>query len=283
MIMRYHLTFQLLLLFTSSLFAQVATLSLPKKEREGIVTMYQPRALLSAYDADKLLAVDFGNQMTCIVTHAVGWEIPAATYASDEADRHYPLVRVEKKGTDLFLVFEAMPQTTRLLDVVFEGTPRRWMGIHSGVRALQFPTVRPQLDENALVPDSIGRILRANELSDLLSTDSTYAAISHQLTTFRNYVAWKWKLTPHQFFLLQRSHERIPRTANAPTSQGWEGPRSAVSQTSGLTTPSGGAGGGSPGSALRTLPRAPKPTRRQLKRLSRFEQKMLQEQRHPQP
>ena len=237
--------------------------------------MYQPRALLSAYDADQLLAVDFGNRMTCIVTHALGWEIPAATYASDEADRHYPLVRVETKGTDWVMVFETMPPTTRLLDVVFEGTPRRWMGIHSGVRALQFPSIRPRFDENATVPDSIQTILHANTLANLLSSDSLYTAVFRQLPTFRNYIAWKYKLTAHQVFLLQREIERNRPASNSSVED--ERQRSTLSQTGRSSRAE------VPESSLRTLPRAPKPTRRQLKRLSRFEQKMIQEQRHPQP
>lgn len=275
--MKHYLTTLFLWLFTVLLHAQVTTPSPFGRAEGGATIMYQPRALLSAYDAEKLVAVELGEWETRVVAHALEWEVPAATFASDEAGRRYSLLRKEERGTDLVLVFRPLPQTTRLMDIVFEGTPRRWMGIHSGARSLQFPSIRPRFDEHATVPDTIQAILRANTLSDLLSSDSLYTAVYRQLPTFRNYIAWKYKLTAHQVFLLQRETERNRPASDAPR-DGSEGPRSTSYQAGGRPTPRGGVGG-EPSS----LPRAPKPTRRQLKRFSRFEQKMIQEQRRPQP
>ena len=273
--MKYYLTTLFLLLFTALLHAQVATPSQFGRVKGGSSIMYQPRALLSAYDAEKLVAVELGEWETRVVAHALGWDVPAATFASDEAGRHYSLLRIEERGTDLVLVFKPLPQTTRLMDIVFEGTQRQWVGIHSGTRSLQFPSIRPRFDENATLPDSIKAVLRANALADLLSSDSLYTAVYRQLPTFRNYIAWKYKLTAHQVFLLQRETERNRPVSDAST--GDERQRSTSSQAGGSSR------AGASESSLRTLPRAPKPTRRQLKRLSRFEQKMIQEQRRPQP
>jgi hypothetical protein len=239
--------------------------------------MFQPRALLSAYDAEKLVAVELGEEETRVVIHPLEWEIPAATYASDEADGHHALLRIEQQGEELVLVFEALPQTTRLLDIVFEGTSRRWMGIHSGARALQLPTLNPRFDESAVVSSDMEELLRVNALTDLLSSDSVYAAIIRQLPAFRDYVVWKWKLNAHQAFLLRKGQKR---PTPDPSHQG--GASSGLKEGGAQPLPSlrGGVGGGS-SSSLRTLPRAPKPTRKELRRFSKIEQKMLQERRSP--
>ena len=266
--MRFTLIIATLLLCASELRAQ----------KRPDVQMYQPRALLSAYDAEKLVAVEFGEGETRVEIHPLEWEIPAATYASDEADVHYALLRAEQHGENLVLVFEALPQTTRLLDIVFEGTPRRWMGIHSGARGLQFPTLKPRFDESATVPADIEEILRVNALSDLLSSDSIYTAISCQLPAFRDYVVWKWKLNAHQAFLLRRGQNR---PTPDPSRDGGERLRTASFQAGGRPSLTGGVGGGSSSSSLRTLPRAPKPTRKERRRFSKIEQKMLQERLSP--
>ena len=265
--MRLTLIIATLLLCTSELGAQ----------KRPDVQMFQPRALLSAYDAEKLVAVELGEGETRVVIHPLEWEIPAATYASDEADGHHALLRIEQQGEELVLVFEALPQTTRLLDIVFEGTSRRWMGIHSGARALQLPTLNPRFDESAVVSSDMEEILRVNALTELLSSDSVYAAISRQLPAFRDYVVWKWKLNAHQAFLLRKGQKR---PTPDPSRQG--GASSGLKEGGAQPLPSlkRGVGGGS-SSSLRTLPRAPKPTRKELRRFSKIEQKMLQERLSP--
>lgn len=265
--MRFTLIIATLLLCASELRAQ----------KRPDVQMFQPRALLSAYDAEKLVAVELGEEETRVVIHPLEWEIPAATYASDEADGHHALLRIEQQGEELVLVFEALPQTTRLLDIVFEGTSRRWMGIHSGARALQLPTLNPRFDESAVVSSDMEELLRVNALTDLLSSDSVYAAIIRQLPAFRDYVVWKWKLNAHQAFLLRKGQKR---PTPDPSHQG--GASSGLKEGGAQPLPSlrGGVGGGS-SSSLRTLPRAPKPTRKELRRFSKIEQKMLQERRSP--
>ena len=265
--MRFTFIIATLLLCASELRAQ----------KRPDVQMYQPRALLSAYDAEQLVAVELGEGETRVEIHPLEWEIPAATYASDEADVHYALLRAEQHGENLILVFEPLPQTTRLLDIVFEGTLRRWMGIHSGARGLQFPTLKPRFDESATVSADIEEILRVNALSDLLSSDSVYAAISRQLPAFRDYVVWKWKLNAHQAVLLRRGQNR---PTPDPSRDGGERLRTASFQAGGRPSLTGGVGGGS-SSSLRTLPRAPKPTRKERRRFSKIEQKMLQERLSP--
>ncbi len=151
------------------------------------------------------------------------------------------------------------------------------MGIHSGARALQLPTLNPRFDESAVVSSDMEEILRVNALTELLSSDSVYAAISRQLPAFRDYVVWKWKLNAHQAFLLRKGQKR---PTPDPSRQG--GASSGLKEGGAQPLPSlkRGVGGGS-SSSLRTLPRAPKPTRKELRRFSKIEQKMLQERLSP--
>lgn len=238
--------------------------------------LWQPVPILTTDGTAQLVAVELGRSQTCLTFRRLQpWTPSAEAYLSDERGHRHRLLRTEERGSDLLLYFDALPQATRLLD--FEGGEgHRWMGIHSALRTIHFPPVRPRMDEHANLPDSIQTLLRANDLTALATTDSAYAAIQRQLPIFRDYIVWKWHLTPHQAFLLQRSQERhSPATASPPNHRGAEiRNESAPTQANRLPAHA---------EEIRSLPRAPKPSRRELKRFSRFEQKMLQEQRHPNP
>ena len=236
--------------------------------------LWQPTPILTTDGTAQLVAVELGRSQTCLTFRCLRpWQPSADTYLSDERDRHHRLLRTEARGSDLLLYFDALPRATRLLD--FEGGQgHRWVGLHSALRAVHFPTLRPRRDEHAILPDSIGDLLRANDLSELAASDSAYAAVQRQLPLFRDYIAWKWHLTPHQVFLLQRSHESYRPAASSARPAG---------TIQGDDSSAGTAVLPSRQEEIRSLPRAPKPSRRELKRFSRFEQKMLQEQRHPNP
>ena len=94
--------------------------------------------------------------------------LPIGSYLSDEADRRYPLLRIEREDSDRVYVFAPIPTTTRIFDVIAER--QRWMGVHSAIRALRFPAVRGGYDIT-IIPDSI-------EIN---------------VPLYREYVAWKWK------------------------------------------------------------------------------------------
>ena len=256
--------------------------------------MWQPRPILSTVPTLHVTAVTLGEEETVVVLGAqppisshLSSLIPhlsSAACASDEADHHYPLLRTAQTDSTLTLVFSALPQDTRLLDVVIDST-HRWMGIHSGIRALRLPAAHPQFDADATVPDSINDIIQANTLEEMLTDDTLYAFVRQQLPLFRDYVAWKWKLAPHEAFLLQREHEHLEQMRNGQTASGTHDP--AQPHDSVPLPP-----------IRRQLPHGPKPPRPNLlqrlfghkeegtppnskrpRPVSHFEQKMLQEMR----
>ena len=252
--------------------------------------MWNPEPILTTDSVLHLIAVELGTQetrVTFLLTSPSGsvesspfTSIPAAAFASDEAAIRHPLLRNEQHGDSLILIFDALSQNTRLLDIEIPDG-RRWVGIHSTLRALHLPTARPHFDEHAIVPDSIDAVLRANDLSAFLSSDAVYISIHRRLPLFRDYIAWKYHLTPHQVFLLQRSYEKRATSASFEEREKTLSPFPQKGERHPSLT--GGTGSGASPRALSTLPRGPKPTRKELKRLSKFEQKMLQEQRRPNP
>ncbi|MBP5771673.1 MAG: hypothetical protein J6W75_09975 [Bacteroidaceae bacterium] len=249
-----------------------------------VFTMWQPKAILETDGGTAhLKTVELKTTETLVTFEASSsssvFPILSTAYASDEADIHHPLLRHEEKGTTITLVFEALPQTTRLFDIVADSS-HRWMGIHSSIHTLQLPHARPRFDAEATLPDSIEQILQDNALADWFNTGSPNTAIRRQLSLFQDYVVWKWHLSPHAAFLLQRSHEQ----ATMPITE-------TPSHETTLHTET---------RQLPPLPMAPRPKtpllRRLFKRkekptapaektskrtrpLSRFEQKMLQEKR----
>ena len=175
------------------------------------ITMFQPEAIIATGGGGDIVAVELGQTETRVHllrdVNGEAWPVPMTTYLSDEVDKHHALLRFDAQDEDFVLVFDALPTTTRVFDLI--GDERhRWMGVHSGVRSLHIPKVRPVYNAEAEIPDSIGKIIRENSLTETLSDDSVYATMSSCLPLLRDYVVWKWKLTPHEAFVLRREQER---------------------------------------------------------------------------
>ena len=175
------------------------------------ITMFQPKAIIATGGGGDIVAVELGQTETRVHLQRDmnddAWQVPLTTYLSDEADMHHALLRFEAQDEKFVLVFDALPTTTRVFDLI--GDERhRWMGVHSGVRSLHIPRVRPVYNAEAEIPDSIGEIIRENSLTETLRNDSVYATMSSCLPLLRDYVVWKWKLTPHEAFVLRRELER---------------------------------------------------------------------------
>lgn len=236
-----------------------------------IITMFQPEPIISSGGAGRITAVELAPTETRVRLHSEGdsaaWMIPQTAYLSDEQDRHHPLLRLEAEDKDVILVFEALPTATRVFDLVGD-EHHRWMGVHSGVRSLHLPSVRPLFHADAEISDSIGRIIRENSFKEELSNDSVYAAMANRLPQLRDYIVWKWKLTAHEAFILRREQERpLPEAAkSAATAVTSTTPHTRTFVNSRMPQPRQ--------TFFQRLfsPRKPRP-------LSRFEQKMLQENR----
>lgn len=185
-----------------------------------VITMFQPEAIFETGSGGNLVAVESSREETSVRLHfptdaTLAWNVPLTAYLSDEADVHHPLLRSEASGSDWLLVFEALPPTTRVFDLVGDSI-HRWIGIHSGVHSIHFPKVRPQLDENAEIADSIGKIIRDYSFEEVLRDDSLYAIVKARLPQLRNYVVWKWKLSAHEAFVLRRNQERYQPASPSP-------------------------------------------------------------------
>ena len=185
-----------------------------------VITMFQPEAIFETGSGGSLAAVETSRGETSIRVRfpseaALLWNVPTTAYLSDETDVHHPLLRSEAFGNDWLLVFEALPPTTRVFDLVADNA-HRWIGIHSGIRSIHFPTVRPQFDENAKIDDSIDRIIHDYCFEEVLSNDSLYAIAKARLPQLRDYVVWKWKLSAHEAFVLRRNQERYQPTSPSP-------------------------------------------------------------------
>lgn len=266
----------LLLLICSTLLAQM--------------TIPSPISILSTEASLDLISVELGRGQTRIcLSSAQQLVFPQTAYLSDETDQHHPLQRVVAQGDTVILFFDPIPQVTRVFDMILDES-HRLMGIHSSLRILHFPSSRPQFDEHAIVADSIRAIISANDLSSLsflknplgsstpanLSSEETVLT-PQRLALYCDYIVWKWHFTPHQAYLLQQS---IQRNRTVPASSTSTSHDALVTGGSTSSTSSPPAAHPNKDVLLRTLPRAPKPTRRERKRFSRFEQKMLQEQRN---
>lgn len=235
-----------------------------------IITMFQPRAIVATGGGGEIVAVEFGQVETRVRLHqdagsSVTWNVPLSAYLSDEDDNHHALQRVDIEDGDVVLAFAPLPPTTRIFDMVGDRR-HRWLGVHSAVRSLTIPYVRPKYDENAKIADSIEKIIEENSLEAELGNDSVYLALHSQLPQLRDYVVWKWALSPHEAFVLRQKQERPMPTI------------SASSGTSSRTS-------SSPSGNTRTFvnSRMPQPRKslfhRRPRPLSRFEQKTLQESR----
>ena len=248
-----------------------------------VITMFKPEAIVQTGDGT-VVAVEMEQTETRVRLHftstADRWTVPSTAILSDESDRHHALLSSRTEGSDLILTFEALPPTTRVFDIV--GDERhRWMGVHSATRTMSFAHVRPKFDENAKIAHSIDSIINACGLTGTLSDDSALVRLQPNLPRLRDYIVWKWKLSPHEAFLLARSHQAKTGTIMIT--------KTGTKTITGTTTRS-----------LDELPSAPRSKRnssgrkkvkekkstpppsaavlpRKVRPLSRFEQKMLQE------
>ena len=247
------------------------------------ITMFQPKAILQTSDGDSIVSVEMSHHETRIcVHHHDSLTLPLSTYLSDEADRHYALRHIEESTPDRVYVFDSIPTTTRIFDIIVDHR-HRWMGVHSAIRAIRFPAVRLRYDESAIIPDSIDRIVHDISLEDLLDDNVWYHAMKACLPLYRDYVSWKWKLPPNAIFLLRRLQEKAPQTSSATRHSEVQSPQQ-TSVISPFTEPQ------RPrrknffqrlfSRSKRKKEQTPSATSQQKPRpLSRFEQKMLQESR----
>ncbi|MBR0272905.1 MAG: hypothetical protein IJQ59_02290 [Bacteroidaceae bacterium] len=244
------------------------------------LTLFQPEALLETRGGGRIVSVEMARQETRVrLHHEDSLTLPAGTYLSDEADRHYALQRIEREGGDRVYIFNPIPTTTRIFDIIAER--QRWMGVHSAIRSVRFPVVRQKYDDSAVIPDSINQLIHDVSLEAFLDDEEWYHAVKSRLPLYRDYVAWKWQLSPHAVFLLRRLQERIPQTVASSIS-----PISSKSSATFIPY-------SEPqrprrrnffqrlfGRSKRTeLPVSPDVPQQKPRPLSRFEQKMLQESR----
>lgn len=235
-----------------------------------VITMFQPKPIVATGGGGEIVAVEFGQTETRVRLHqdagrSMVWNVPMSAYLSDETDRHYALQRVDIQDSDLVIAFAPLPPVTRVFDLVGDSR-HRWLGVHSGVRALTIPSVRPKYDENAKIADSIEEIIKEYSLETELGNDSVYLALRSQLPQLRDYVAWKWKLSPHEAFVLRQKQER---------------PMPSMPASSGIAARASAAHSGNARTFVNS--RMPQPRKslfhRRPRPLSRFEQKTLQESR----
>lgn len=253
-----------------------------------ILAMFQPEPIIDT-GRGRIAAVEFTDSATLLRLHATVasdtlWLGSSGVYLSDESDARYPLRHVASDGSSLLLTFAPLPATTRIFDVIGDDA-HRWIGVHSRVRSLRLPTAHPKYDADAKIADFIEEIIHRYSVETLLRDDTLQARVRPRLPLLRDYVVWKWKLSPHEAFVFARNHQRYAETS-VPTA----GTRTAHAM------------GGTTGQrTLDEIPAAPKPRQRLMKRLlgkksseappsaavrprkpkplSRFEQKMLQEMR----
>ena len=241
------------------------------------LTMFQPEAILQTSDAGSIVAVEMARQETRIrMHHDESRTLSMDSYLSDEADRHYALRHIDSVDADRVYVFAPIPTTTRIFDII--SGRYRWMGVHSAIRTLRFPVARPQYDEAAILPDSIERILRHVSMEEAWDDEEWYRSVKDRLPQYRDYVAWKWRLSPHAVYQLRRLQERTPQTATS----------SILSQSSTTFIPYTPPTRPRRKNFFQRLfgrskhseePVAPSTSQQKPRPLSRFEQKMLQESR----
>jgi len=242
-----------------------------------VITMFQPEAIVQTSEGT-VVAVETEQAETRVrlrFASADGrWAVPSTILLSDETDGHHALRSSRTEGADLILTFDALPPTTRVFDIVGD-EHHRWMGVHSAARTMNFAQVRPKFDGNAKIAHSIDSIIHECGLVKALEDDSVFARLQPDLPRLRDYIVWKWKLSPHEAFLLARTHqtrtetETLKRTVTATRSLDElpSAPKSRRHSSRGRKVKEKEA---PPPPSAAVLPRKVRP-------LSRFEQKMLQE------
>ena len=160
--------------------------------------------------------------------------IEPSIYLSDEEGILYPCRRAEgialgawkavpTDSTLAFtLTFDALPQQTRLFDIVEDTTAhaRCWMGIHSSVRTIRFPSTRPHLEADGKVSAQAQALIRHFSVASLWPpevSDSIVESYQPQLPYYRDYMAWKWNLTSHELYhLMYRAASSYTHTNTSP-------------------------------------------------------------------
>lgn len=246
-----------------------------------VIAMVQPEAIVSTGDA-AIVAVELAREETRVrlqcLSEVAPWTPPPTAYLSDETRGRHALRRAVVEDRELVLAFEPVPASTRVFDLIADDA-HRWLGVHSGVRALHFPATRPQFDEDAKIADSIAKIIHENALVEQLADADFYASVKTRLPLLRDYIAWKWKLTPHEVFVLAREMNQNGASPNS--SPAGNGSHTATRSLSSLPA-APKEQGGLLSRLFKKKGTAPPPSAavepRKVRPLSRFEQKMLQEQ-----
>lgn len=257
------------------------------------VTMWQPVAILSLGQGIGVSGVTFGKQSTCVtLVDTLGLLRPStATYASDEEDMHYQLTHSEcdTASHTITLYFNALPQTTRLMDLCVDDGRQtwRWWGLHSAIRTILLPATRPQYDADVTLSAEREALLSECSLAEALAIDTVRTMVQRNLPAYRNYIAWKWKLTAHEQFVVQQAmetsfHSRVVSRATRANTHAYlhdghepEQPTTAQANASPRKRSLFRRLFG--GSGKKRLELEPSTTLRQQRALSPFEQKMLQE------
>ena len=265
------------------------------------VTMWQPTAVLEVSHGLHVRSVELAPEQTTIGfsvsrADASSVRLQPTICLSDEAGQTYACRKAEGITLDaevavptdsaltFTLTFDALPSETRLFDIVEER--RCWMGVHSGVRTMRFPATRAQQRADGQVSPKAQELIDRFGVSALLGSDvpdSIYTQYETQLTAYRDYMAWKWSLTPHELYYLMYRSLPTARTQSTPASSAEKGDQTRRSQGAKntavrATDANGRTGDGgdkkAQGGFLSRLFGKKKP-----KPMSAFEHKMLQEQR----
>ena len=244
------------------------------------ITMFQPEAIVQTGEGT-VVAVETEQTETRVslrfTTAADSWPVPTTMFLSDEADGHHALRSSHVEDSILVLTFEALPPTTRVFDIIGDNL-HRWMGVHSATRAMSFAHVRPRFDENAKITHSIDSIIYECGLIRTLEDDSAFARLQPNLPRLRDYIVWKWKLSPHEAFILARRHQEISEAKTLATTK----TKTSIRSLDELPmAPKSKRRSSGRAKAKTQEPVSPPPSAavlpRKIRPLSRFEQKMLQE------
>lgn len=262
------------------------------------VTLFDPTPLLEVSGGLHVSSVELRPEAT-----SVGFRVSAADAGSfrlsssialcDEEGRRHPCLHADGIALNapvpvpadsvlaFRLTFDALPLHTRLFDIVEDtlAHTRRWMGLHSGVRTMRFPAVRAHLMAEGQVRPEAQRLIDQFGVSALFASsvaDSVFASYEAQLTAYRDYMAWKWSLSPHELYHLMFRPAAAPPVAGTapPASSGPSLRGSTTARTLGPTSTQKREAAPSRGNFFSRLF-----GKRKTKPMSPFEHKMLQEQR----
>ena len=188
------------------------------------VTMWKPVPVLEVSQGVHVTSVELSPEQTSVGfsvsrADAVSFRLAPSICLSDEEGKAYACRQASgiALGTDVAvptdstltftLAFDALPQQTRLFDIIEDG--RCWMGVHSSLRTIRFPSVRAQMMPEGEVSPQAQQLIDRFCVSALLSADvpdSVFAQYESQLPAYRDYMAWKWHLSPHElYYLMYRS------------------------------------------------------------------------------